>query len=130
MGYADFLNAVIDDGMEAARVSYGTQQDRSKCDPVKLEGSLAGFELCRGLKPHAIASLLADMSEETAAARTRHDPRYWFWRCRESEVQWVANVMSAALVRAGLPFIVNPTYRGLRRALDVLELLPDDEDEG
>lgn len=115
----DLLERVIDDGIDAARRDYGKPDDL-----LKLAGSLAGFHACRGRTPAQLAVLLSEARADTQAAyRAGPDPaatRYWYWRCRELEVEWVCNVVSAVLMNEGLPTIVPPTARGVLKAADVV----------
>jgi len=48
----DALNAIINDGIEAARMDYG-----KPADTLKREGAIAGFEECRNVE---IAALLVE----------------------------------------------------------------------
>lgn len=108
-----FLTRVVDDGIQAASESY-------KDDPKKLKGSIAGFEACRWKTPAEIASLLEGARRETQEAYFKQAEDYWEVRCRELEIEWVANVLSAALQNSGLATIVTPTYRGTMKAADIL----------
>ncbi len=107
--YQDLLARVIGDGIEAARVDYRPGPE--------LDGSVAGFEACRGRTPEQLAALLQEARLE---ARRGQAGDYWFWRCRELEVEWVCNVVSAALLNQGLPVIVTPTARGVFKAAEIL----------
>lgn len=115
MNYLVFLDKVIDDGIAAARRDYAHNED-------KREGAVAGFEACRSKMPAEIAAILKDAAEATRRAMLAHDPHYWRVRCFEAEVEWVANVVSAALVnekRAPLaPHL--PTARAMMKAAQVL----------
>lgn len=113
MEYETFLTKVIDDGIEAAKKSYASRPD-------KLRGALAGFESCRGKSPAELRSAL-DMAEKaTQAARICRADNYWEVRCFEAEIEWVCNVVSAAMASQHAPTIVVPTARGLMKAADVL----------
>jgi hypothetical protein len=48
------------------------------------------------------------------------DPRYWFWRCRALEIQWVVNVLSNILVANGALPIGDMTVRGRMKAAEML----------
>lgn len=113
------LERTIDDGIDAARRDYTEPRDAER-----LEGSVAGFEACRGRTPEQLAVLLTEARRETQAAyRADPDPaatRYWYWRCRELEVEWVCNVVSAVLANEGLPTIVPPTARGVMKAAEIV----------
>jgi hypothetical protein len=49
-----------------------------------------------------------------------HDPRYWFWRCRAAEIEWVTNVLSNILRAQGLPPIGTMTARGALKAAEIV----------
>jgi hypothetical protein len=117
MTYADFLTRVIEDGRDAAKGDYREPRDRHK-----LQGSLHGFEDCRGLAP-AQLSLLYDIATQDAERR-RDGPlnTYWYYRCRAAEIEWVLNCVSAALVNEGGPPIRAwmPTARAMMKAAEIL----------
>ena len=113
MNYNRFLDRVVSDGIQAARHDYEDGGD-------KLNGSIAGFEACRGESPIGLAALLDAASTATRDARGREAADYWWFRCYELEVEWVCNCVSAMLHNEGLPTIVNPTYRGAMKAAEVL----------
>lgn len=120
MTYDEFLTRIIDDGIEAARKSYSQPKQRAK-----LEGSLEGFEACRGLNPAQLLALLEDAGQRVEAARRRVDDgadidEYWKERCRESEIEWTANCLSAVLANQGMKPIVPPTARGVMKAAEVV----------
>jgi hypothetical protein len=112
-----FLTRIIDDGIRAARRDYAHKPDR-------LRGALAGFEACRGKTPEEIANLLAAARTATRDAQLvpQRDSTisYWEIRCREAEIEWVANCLSAALAGIGLRTIITPTARGYMKAAEVL----------
>lgn len=115
----DLLARVVDDGIAAARADYAAPGDAER-----LEGSVAGFEACRGRTPVQLAVLLDEVRRETRTAYAAGpDPapsRYWYWRCREAEVEWVCNVLSAVLANEGLPVLVPPTCRGVAKAAEIV----------
>lgn len=121
MDFAAFLERVIEDGIAAARADYTRPEQQSK-----LAGSIEGFEACRGKTPAELAALLGQVAsnrEEAAMrlhAREISAPEYWKTRCREAEVEWVLNVMSAALHNAGQPPITAFTARGVMAAAKIL----------
>jgi len=118
LGYEDFLRSVIEDGIEAATRDY-TKPDQAH----KLAGSLAGFEACRGKSPEELAVLLLEIRRKVAIMRFKplDDERdYWHWRCHEAEVEWVCNVVSAALLNEGKTTIVPPSANGMMAAAKIL----------
>jgi hypothetical protein len=120
MDYLSAVNAIVDDGIEECRLVY-TRPDQS----LKRDGAIRGFEECRGLSPHEIAALLGRAKADREDARRREAPDYWYWRMREAQVEWVANVVSALLYNQGLPVIVPPTARGMLKAADVVGVAPE-----
>lgn len=110
-----FVERVIDDGIEAARRDYA--DDEQKC-----AGAVDGFEACRGKTPVDLGLLLRDArASREESYRSGPAPKdYWFWRCRELEIEWVCNVLSAALLNEGREPIIPPTGRGLMKAADIL----------
>ena len=126
MTYEDFLTKVIDDGIAEARKSYAKPEQAHK-----LEGSIAGFQACRGKSPSAIRALLEKANEEAwvemdvAVDEGAKDDgpaleRYWCLRCKALEIEWVANVVSAGLSTVNQPGIVPVTARGYMKAADIL----------
>lgn len=116
MEYLVFLDKIIEAGMEAARADYAKPEDANK-----LRGSLDGFEACRGKSPQEIPALLAEARTCEIIAHGREDiERYWEVVCRTSEIEWVANVLSAFLGFSGQPVIVTPTVRGVLCAYRLL----------
>jgi hypothetical protein len=119
MRYEDFLARVIDEGIADARRSYGTDRDADK-----RAGAVAGFEACRGKTPPELAALA--VSARRVAADTFRDGAThglvtpeWYVRCFELEVEWVCNVVSAALT-AGPLLAHLPTARGVLKAAAIL----------
>lgn len=127
MEYDAFLERVIADGLAAAKRDYA---DRAE----KLTGAIAGFEACRGKDMLELTrllrsardrtrELLAELRLDDTVAVPRHNRpllRYWEARCYEAEIEWVCNVVSAALHTQRLPTIVTPTARGMLKAADIL----------
>ena len=113
--YEDFLNRIISDGIAAARGSY------KDSNPLKLEGAVAGFEACRNKSIDELRELLKQARTTRNKALARNDGSYWKYRCFEAEVEWVCNVVSAALWNEGrTDLIVEPTGRGLQQAAKIL----------
>src|SRR3954464_5335377 len=113
MEYEAFLTKIIDDGIEAAKKSYATKPD-------KLRGAVAGVEPCRGKNREELKSALRPAEAATSIARICRADNYWEVRCFEAEIEWVCNVMSAAMASQGARTIVSPTARGLMKAADIL----------
>jgi hypothetical protein len=111
----DALNQIIDDGIEAARSDYLKPGDKPK-----LDGSIHGFEECRGRSPDEIADLLVAASEKVVEVFREQSPQYWFWRCRQAEIEWVANVLSHIMVAQGWAPIAMMTARGGMKAAEII----------
>jgi hypothetical protein len=118
MTYDEFLARVIDDGIEAARADYTKpEEDRH------LKGSIAGFEACRGKNSPALVVLLGEARKRTAEAYARTtQPSYWYLRCYELEVEWVANCVSALLVNQGGQALTSyqPTARAVMKLGEIV----------
>lgn len=114
--YFAFLGRIIDDGIAAVRIDY---KDR---EPYWTEGAVAGFEACRGLTVIELTELLirARRVGQRAFRQRTNVARYWRVRAFESEVEWVCNVVSAALWNVGAPPIITPTARGVMKAAEIL----------
>lgn len=117
MTMQQFLDRVIDDGIAAAKADY-TREDQAE----KLRGSIDGFELCRGLNPLQLRDVFTAANQDADRRMLERAPDYWYWRCRALEVEWVCNVVSAALQNQGVEAICGhlPTVRGVMKAADIL----------
>jgi hypothetical protein len=122
MNYREFLQKVIDDGVDAAKWDYrGPDQAR------KLAGSIAGFEACRRKVPIELAELYAEAQKKRYEAslgllskKVTNDD-YWAARCYELEVEWVCNVVSAMQKNEGQQqAILRPTARAVMKAAEIL----------
>lgn len=115
MEYATFLDRVIEEGIEAAKVDYANS-------PEKLAGALAGFELCRHKVPSALKRHLEDARRMTAELYRGNAKAeaYWHSRCYESEIEWVCNVVSAMLYNQGVEPLVPPTVNGVMKAASII----------
>lgn len=123
MTYDEFLTRIIDDGIAAARADY------AKPEQVEwLEGSIAGFEACRGKNPLALRELLTAAMKNAGDARVHNAPPedYWYLKCLALEVEWVANCVSALLVNQdGHPLASHlPTARAVMKAAEVIGVAP------
>lgn len=113
MTYEKFLERVINDGIEAAKSDYAN-------DKMKRQGSVAGFEACRGKTPAQLAELLAQAREATHLACLKRVEGYWRVRCYEAEVEWVCNCVSAMAMNEGLETIIPPTARGVMKVAEIV----------
>lgn len=112
MDYNEFLEKIINEGIEAAKRDYK--------DELKKDGSVCGFEICRGKNPIQLKKELERATEEQQKAYMNRDERYWWYRCFQAEVEWVCNVVSASLYNQGMPVIITPTARGMMQAAKIL----------
>jgi|ERR1035437_1208620 hypothetical protein len=129
MNYGDFLEAVINDGIVAAEVDYPDYPDEEKDEEkqittnLKREGSVAGFEACRGLEPEELRALYLEAEHNNQMAFGDVAEDYWYWHCYACEVEWVCNVVSALLMQLRQEVITAPTARGVLKATEVLSQL-------
>lgn len=114
MEYSTLLDRIIDDGIEAASLDY-------KNKPRHLKGAIDGFEACRNKQPAELLKLLTESNKFCGEAYFNRDAdTYWEIRCFAAEVEWVCNVISAALVNQGESPIIPPTVRGVMNAARIL----------
>jgi hypothetical protein len=118
MTFKDFLARVIDDGIKAASESY---KDR----PMKLEGAIAGFEACRCKTVFELRQRLHAAANAKNLARVVDRTRYWYYVCYHAEIEWICNVVSAALQNEKLDPIVAPTARGYMKAAEIIGVKDD-----
>jgi len=120
MDYKKFLERVIDDGIEAVKADYKEGDNRR-------EGSLQGFEDCRGKSPQELLALLMEARQkaqevywETQDGDQAAVDRYWHYQSRSLEIEWVCNSVSAAFANSGLAPLIPPTCRGALNAARIL----------
>jgi hypothetical protein len=118
MDLGPFIDRVCAEGIAAAKVGYARPQDADK-----LKGSIEGFELCQGVEhtEHLLEALhLANARALEAVADQAAD--HWCWCCRVAKIEWVCNVVSAALVVHGLKSLgpLWPTGAAMLKAADML----------
>lgn len=125
MNLQEFLDKVIDAGIEAARRDYNRPDQLHK-----LEGSIEGFEACRDKTPLGLLLLLKQVGEDRNKymrntfgrdEKEEEIKKYWRLRCKELEVEWTCNCVSAILINQGLPPIITPTVRGTIQADKILK---------
>jgi hypothetical protein len=119
MDYFSFLDQIIKDGIYAVKLEFKSPEERQK-----LFGSIQGFEQCRGKKPSELARLLEKAREETIESQIPNTERarnkYWFYRFREIQIEWVCSCVSAILKQNGLPTITPVSMRAFIKASQVL----------
>ena len=113
MDYNEFLKRVIDEGIEAAKKDYVKPEQKDK-----LEGSILGFEKCRGKNPEELVEMLKEAGKATNAASGNSN--YWYVRCQEAEIEWVCNCVSAIIVNGGQKPIIPVTARGALKAAEIV----------
>lgn len=107
--YQDFLRRVVEESVKAATDDYKDRPEKK----YMLEGSVAGLLACKDKSPPELSFLLQRARNvHRSAFRSTVLERYWRVTCFMHEVEWVCNVVSAALVNMGIEPIVNPTVRG------------------
>jgi hypothetical protein len=115
--HEDFLTAIIEKGIEAATRDY-------EHDERRKQGSVDGFNACRGKSPEDLLTLLSSARKECQLIRSgeKGDELYWYWRCYELEVEWVLNCLSVKLTMEDKPALL-PHLPTLRAAITVAEIL-------
>ena len=111
--YLDFLNCIINDGIEAATADYAD-------DAQKREGAIAGFGACRNKQPAELQALLVGAGKAAVDAYITEADDYWRTKCYYFEVEWVCNCVSAMLCNEGQPTIIVPTARGFMKAAEIV----------
>lgn len=113
MKHADFVEKVVDRGMEAAKKSYAHPDQKQK-----LEGSLAGLQACYSKDVPYLTELLEQAGRRRLHEHGKED--YWYYACFHSEIEWVCNCVSAVLHNQGLPVIIPPTARAVLLAATIM----------
>ena len=113
MNWYEFLGKVVNAGENGAKADYSKPSDK-----MRLDGSLKGFEECWGKSPAELEKLLGEARMRMVEAFTEDAEDYWYWKCREAEIEWVCNVMGAA---AGTEIAgVGVTARGMFKAAEIV----------
>ena len=119
MAYDLFLAQVIDRGIESVKAD-------EHMKPKSIEGSIRGFEACRGKTPEQLRALHEQTQKDGMSAYWKANQKdadiedYWADRYYAIQIEWVCNCVSAALVSQGVEPIVPPTYRGMMLASRIL----------
>lgn len=106
MNLKEFVDVVVDQGIEAVKRDYARPDQKKKRD-----GSIAGFEECRDKDPDELKLLLETAAIAREDARENDKDGYWWYRCYEAEVEWVCNCVSVLLMQLNQPTIIIPTAR-------------------
>jgi hypothetical protein len=114
MNYYELLDRIIEEGIAAAEADYE--------EGPKLDGSVAGFEACRGKPPESLRALFEQAHADTHNAIMANvaEEDYWRIRCYEAEVEWVCNCVSAMLMNEGKPVIVPPTAGAMMKVASIV----------
>jgi len=113
--YNEVLERIITDGIAAARKSYADRPD-------KLQGSIEGFESCRGKQPADLIALYYNANEEATKQRgIDNGENYWRYRCRALEIAFVCNVLSVPHWKQRRPGLLPgmPTVLGFMKYADI-----------
>lgn len=113
MKYEQFLEEIINGGIEGCKQDYSGPNDKDR-----LEGSIAGFEACRGKNPQQLFEEYSKASKLAEEAFSLLVENYWYFRCFQMEVEWVCNVVSAGTKIQLLSWL--PTTAGVMRAGKIL----------
>jgi len=98
MDLGPFINRVCADGIAAARAGYA-RLDQAQ----ELKGSIEGFELCWGIEDgYHLLEALHQSNARALEALAEGAGDYRRWSCRFDRIEWVCDVVSAALVAQGL----------------------------
>ena len=115
MRYQDFLNKTVDESLPLAEDFYRDHK-------ASLEGAKAGLLACKDRTPPQLANLLARAeSARTTALHNTVVDRYLRLASFSSEVEWVCNVVSAALVSMEMDPIIPSTKKGYALASRIVE---------
>ena len=123
MNYREFLTRVIDEGIEAAKTDYTKESNKEQ-----LNGSIAGFNACRDKSPEELVEVWQKASNDMNDAFHEQKDNYWWFRCFQSEVEWVCNVVSAMLMNEGHPTPLLswlPTANGAIKAASIVGIAPN-----
>src|SRR6185369_12703287 len=112
MQYLAFLEVLINDGIIAVKKDYANRRD-------KLEGAIAGFEVCRNKQPKDLKEIYNEITEYV---NLEDKENYWWFRCYQAEVEWVCDVLSAFLISQSQPVLFSkfPTNVGIKKAREII----------
>jgi len=122
MNYQKFINQIVERGIKAAKRDYKRPGQKAI-----LKGSIAGFKACLGKNVLELSKLLDEARKKGSKLYTRkanlnkkEQGEYWESRGYILEIEWVCNVVSAALMNEGKSVIIQPTARGTITASEIL----------
>jgi hypothetical protein len=121
----DFLNLLLDDALEDARLRNATPTDR-----MAFLGAEAAVAECRACMTgdrmrERLGDLLREARENSRISVSSGRPDQWFWFAREVQVEWIASVVSVLLLLHRLPVIVPPTRGAAMAAAKIAEGMAD-----
>lgn len=118
MNYSEFLNRVIETGIEGARHDYNDPLNSTHA--LMLKGAIEGFDLCREKSPEQLNSCLLSTGQQCAQAFQADADDYWLHATRNREVEWVCNCVSCLLINEGLSPIIQPTAQAMLHTNHIL----------
>lgn len=116
MNLNEFVKKVVELGIEAAKRDY-----KDKRRAAILKGSIDGFKACLDKNAIELGILYVEAQKKSNDVRNDDANDYWEKRGYFMEIEWVCNVVSAALYNMKLPVIIPPTARGMITAAEILE---------
>lgn len=108
--FREFVRLVIEDGK--ARSGHST--------PLGVEGWLNGLKSCSGLDVKSLEKFRKASQATADFCGVNRDPELDFWVGRADAVEWVCQVVSAALGNQLVPIIVQPSPAAALVATSIL----------
>jgi hypothetical protein len=119
MTLQEFIEIIVVDGIVAVTEDYSSEDEKHK-----LEGAIEGFNLCKGKNPEQILEEWKKTSDERNIAHRNDvgEKEYWKIACKNAEIEWVLNCISAVLMNEGVRPLLSwhPTARAVMKASEVL----------
>jgi hypothetical protein len=117
MNLNEFIEEVIEKGIEAAKADYTKPEDSNR-----LKGSIEGFEACRGKSPKELKTLLENARKESNSLlfEDKEIEEYWRFNSKTAEIEWVCNCVSAVLVNEGHEPLIPVTCNAVLLANKIL----------
>lgn len=122
MNLQDFITRIIDDGIVAAKERYSHPNHK-----LKLDGSIKGFEACRGKTVVQLVRLLDMANLATKDSRENRLPNHRWYRYYQLQVKWVCVCVSVVLVNEDLIPITCPTRLGFDKTVELIGPKKDEE---
>lgn len=119
MEYLEFIEKVIERGIAGAIRDYTKPEQKDQ-----LEGSIAGFNACRGKQPGELQEVYNEAAEYSSPLNfIKEDANTLKWfQCYRMEVEWVLNCVSAVMANQGLPPLLSwlPTARAVMNVAEIV----------